>query len=88
MSCQNKVIKKNDFEGKFYKHLENKSRVWLTQHTSMIEKHTFSYHGLLSAWIHGLIDTMDPWTHWYHGSMDSLIPWIHGLIDTKDTWYQ
>jgi 2-succinyl-5-enolpyruvyl-6-hydroxy-3-cyclohexene-1-carboxylate synthase len=25
MSSQNKVIKKNDFGGKFFKHLENKS---------------------------------------------------------------
>jgi hypothetical protein len=33
-------------------------RVWLKQHTSMIEKHTFSYHGRLRP-------------HWYHGSMDS-----------------
>jgi hypothetical protein len=39
----------------------------------MIEKHTFSYHGLM--------DTMDPWTHGYHG-----IPWIHALMDTMDPW--
>jgi hypothetical protein len=78
----------------------NNYRVWLTQHTSMIEKHTFSYHGLLSPWIHGisedsltpwihgLIDTMDPWTHCYHVSMDSLIPCIHGINESMDPWYQ
>jgi hypothetical protein len=50
----NKGLKAEGIGGEREGDFTDNFRVWLTQHTSMIEKHTFSYHGLLSPWIHGL----------------------------------